>query len=92
MSGCMEATIRCNKNIIAKFYVCAIKNNGIVIGKKIFSNFNVVSVIAPERSNNTKCTLYSAEQLLYKHLLSLFIGWAQLIELKADIFCPGSFV
>ena len=40
--------------MIAKFYLCSIENNSIVIGIKIVPDFDVVAVIAPKWRHNAK--------------------------------------
>lgn len=46
-----------NKYMITKYYFFPIKNNGIVIGKEMFSNFDVIAIIAPKQDHNAKCSL-----------------------------------
>lgn len=73
MSGCMKPAIGCNENMVAKFYLCPVKNDRIVIGKKIFSDLDVVAVITPKRCDYAKSVFCLTQQLLHKLPLSFFV-------------------
>ena len=54
MSGCVKSAVRGNKDMTAKRYFRNIKNRQSMIGIKLITNLNIVSVIAPEGLFNMK--------------------------------------
>ena len=49
MSRSIKTTVRCDKDIISKSYWSTINNDSIMIRKEVFSYFDVVTIITPER-------------------------------------------
>ena len=88
MTCCVEAAIRSYKYIIAKCYFTAVQNNGIVICKKVLADFDIVSIVAPKRSNYRKRSLCFAE-LPFHFLSASLIHQYKLLntfENRIDIF------
>ena len=70
MSGSMKSAVRSNKYIVPKGYFCTVQNHGVMIGKEIFANFNVVTVITPEWRHDAEGSFRSAKQLMQDPFLS----------------------
>ena len=75
-----------NKHIIAKDDFCTIQNNQIMIGIKIFTYFNVITVITPKWRGDAKFIFGLAKQFTDNHFLLFTIGRTQLIVVITTFF------
>ena len=62
MPGGIESAVRTDKNVVAENDFCPVKYNAIMVGVKVFADFNVSAVIAPKGGIDFKTASGPAEQ------------------------------
>ena len=63
MTGSVERTIGCNKDIITEGHLGLIKNHAVGVGKEVLAHLYIIAIVAEERTNDKHPLTCLAEQL-----------------------------
>lgn len=56
MSGGIKAAVWSNEHVVSKGHLCTIENDTVMVGKEVFTDFNVIAIVTPERRYDGKCS------------------------------------
>ncbi len=86
LSG-IESAIRTDEDVVAEGDGRAIENDGVVIGKEVVSEADIIAVIAPKRRHDEERFPRRGLQKPHDDIALAFdVGGGQLIESEAEIF------